>query len=103
MKLIGNDWWALDTEEIKRYVSTARGLSNIPGIRVTGASPHQGWFNAVPPESLKVDVHRSHLPVLSGLSPLGTQLDDHHAIPLASREWLRPFQLEAVAWLRQKE
>ena len=102
MKLIGNDWWALDTEEIKRYASTARGLSNIPGIRVTGFSSNQGWFNAVPPESLKVDVHRSHLPVLSGLTPMGAQLDDHHAIPLASREWLRPFQLEAVAWLRQR-
>lgn len=102
MKLIGNDWFALDTEEIKRYVSTARGLSSIPGVRVWGAPPNRGWLSPVPAETLKVDIHRSHLPLLSGLTLTGTQHGDHHAIPVASRGWLRPFQLEAVSWLRQR-
>lgn len=102
MKLIGNDWWTLDTEEIKSYLGNARGVFSIPGVKVLGFSSNQGWMNPVKAESLRVDVHRSHLPMLSGLTLTGAQLDDHHEIPKPSQGWLRPFQLEAVNWLRQR-
>jgi SNF2 family DNA or RNA helicase len=92
MKRIGKDWWSLDADEIKRYLGTARGVSSVPGMKILG-SPASG--------SCRVDVHRSHLPLLPGLSPDALP-GDNHEIPEASRGWLRPFQLEAVRWIRER-
>lgn len=94
MKQLGTDWFSLDAEEIKSYAATARGVGvfSSPGVRcLMGASKD-------PPKV--VDIHRSHIPLLPGLSsPIP---EDRHELPAASKDWLRPFQLEAVDWLRAR-
>jgi SNF2 family DNA or RNA helicase len=92
MKWIGTDWFSLDAEEIKCYLGTARGVATSPGVRISGL-PASG--------TCRVDIHRSHSPLLPGAS-LGFQPGNDHEIPEESRGWLRPFQLEAVDWLRQR-
>lgn len=91
MKKIGIDWFTLDSAEIQRYASTARGLSKIPGIMIL-----DGFGD------LRIDIHRSHTPLLSGVY-LESEPDSSHTIPTASRDWLRPFQLEAIDWIRQRQ
>lgn len=90
MKKIGIDWYTLDESEIQRYVGTARGISKIPGVVVL-----EGFGG------LRVDVHRTHFPLLSG-GVIETEPSNAHDIPSASRGWLRPFQLDAVHWLRER-
>lgn len=92
MKNVGVDWFSLDPDEIKRYAGTARGIFTVPGMKI-GGSPASGAY--------RVTVHRSHLPLLPGALPK-TLPGNKHVLPKASRGWLRPFQLEAVEWLRQR-
>ena len=93
MKWIGTDWYALDTNEIRRYHGNAQGVFKVPGVQLFGDPAAM---------SCRADIHRSHLPLFPGAPLPEAQPGNNHEVPAASRGWLRPFQLDAVQWLRQR-